>query len=373
MPKLNAHWQQYGLLVLIIAVSLSIYLYAVPCHLIATNDSLDYLSAAESFAHEGNFKSPDGSDYAHWPPLFPMLIAYLDHIQVSLKLFHGLLIGAIGLMLWNLGRHYFKKTLYRYFWLAAVLTNVQFLMISVFLWSELFFLFLLLVNLWTYLHRNQWKYWMFLFMFSGLLLCLQRSAGFFWMAGMGWILVLDKPKEIKNWMLSFVYCAVSVSGLLYWLMTRSKGNNTGFNVWEFDFFVDFGDNLIKIFKVSGAFFLPLGDYSGWLWILLAISIFLLRSYFKKSVTDLFWLIGFYTLGYSLMQNLDVGEIDRYYSVVYPFFFLLILYFMEATLETWAKKPKALFGVLFLIWMTYPLSRTLVNVERWHQRSCWVIK
>jgi len=369
MTKATKLWQQYGLIALIISASLGLFLYALPCELIKTNDSLDYLSAAQSFWTDGTFKSPDGTDYAHWPPLYPIVIALIGQLMISIKLFHGLLIVAIGLMLWNLSAYYLQKPLYRYLWLAAVLTSVQFLMVSVFLWSELLFLLLLLINLKAYLKRTEWKYWMILFVLTGLLMCLQRSAGFFWMAGMGWLLAMDKPKDLKNWVLSFIYCAISVSGLLYWILSKSEGNDTGFDIWEHKFFIDFGDNLLKIFLATGKFFLPLSNFSAWIWVLILVSILWLRKHIDKSITDIFWLMGFYTLGYALMQNLDINEIDRYYAVIYPFFFLLILILIERFAENQSKKVGLGLLIVFLIWMAYPLSRTFVNVERWEERSC----
>jgi len=193
-------------------LSISLSWYGSACGLLLTDDSYQYLSAAKSFLSQGDFRSPDGSYYSYWPPLFPIIISpFVDSlIQVRYVFMITQLVTAFTLL--AIVKDFFPSGLCRLLFFAACTLNVQFIMLCVFLKSDL--IFMMLAWLACYLVAKGDKYSNFYFLFIvGFLLCLQRNAGLFWMTGICVWLLLERELSFSNLLRTALLWIGTTSGL----------------------------------------------------------------------------------------------------------------------------------------------------------------
>jgi hypothetical protein len=358
--------------VIVLLLSIMLEWYGRYCGFILTNDSLQYLSAAKSFGESGKFLSPDGSYYSYWPPLFPVILSMWDDAFVGL-IFSNLLskICIAGVLFW-LSIIFFEKIFYRSVFLIASMLSVYIALISVFVWTELLFLALLLVN--TYFALNQHKrsyfYWL---MVTGFLLCIQRNAGLFWMSGVCLWIVFDKESPfLKNIIKASIVFLISTSGLWIWNVYNTFFLPADFSFYKHSFFQDWPYNMMLIAKTYVNMILPLQNGVMILIVfgsVIGFVLYLLKNYSDRKLLFFISTLVMYTAGYSVMAKLDVYEMDRYFSVVTPMVFLIVIFSAEKFSRVVSLKFQMVLMVVMVCWLAYPLTRTLKNVQFWHERSC----
>jgi hypothetical protein len=109
-------------------------------------------------------------------------------------------------------------------------------------------------------------------------------------------------------------------------------------------------------------------------LLVFIGVIGVVGYILKSRADrklLFFIstIVMYTAGYSVMVKLDVYEMDRYFSVITPMVFLVLIFCAEKVSQVITPKLQLACMVVMVCWLVYPLARTIKNVQFWYERSC----
>lgn len=356
----------------VLMLSIILEWYGRYCGFILTNDSLQYLSAAKSFSESGIFLSPDGSYYSYWPPLFPIILSWWDDPFLTLSFINLLSKVCIAIVLFWLSITFFERTFYRILFLTASMLSVYITLISVFVWTELFFLALLLMNAYFALnyHKKRFFYWLLV---TGFLLCIQRNAGLFWVVGVClWMVFDEKSTFSKNMLRALLFFIVSTSGLWAWNFYNTFFLPANFNFYKHSFFQDWTYNVMLIAETHVNMIIPVHNIitiflvSGFV---IAFVVYMLKS--NKERKFLFfistWII--YTAGYSVMAKLDVYEMDRYFSVITPMFFLLLIFCAEKLLKGFSSKLQLACMVVMVCWLVYPITRTLKNVQFWHERSC----
>jgi hypothetical protein len=356
---------------IILVLSIVLEWYGRYCGFILTSDSLQYLSAAKSFSESGKFLSPDGSSYAYWPPLFPVLLSWGDPFIIvsSLHVVSKIIIATIMLYLAFL---FFQKSLYRIVFLTASLLSVQYIMISVFLWTELLFMCLLFGNAFFALNLKKKKYF-YWFLLTGFLLCLQRNAGLFWVSGVSvWMMVDQENTFLKNFLKATLYFLVSTSGFWAWNIYNTFFIPTDFNFYQHSFLNDWVYNVGLIAQTYVYLIIPLKHIPLSVMVFCTATllvVYILRNSIDRKLLLFVITLATYTAGYSIMPTLDVYEMDRYFSVMTPLIFLMVLLATEKLSQypiTWMKPVMA---ILVVCWLAYPLARTVKNVRSWHDRSC----
>lgn len=164
---------------------LGLFLYMTAPGFAGTGDSRHYLWAAYSWREAGRLLAPDGRLYRYWGPLYPVLLAAFWG-PGALRVLHGAaLLAQLGL--WGrMGRWLLPPG--RALWLPWLLAlSAAALVPAKFVWSETVFgalaagyVFGLLA--WV---RSGRAGWLGLATAVGFLLPLQRTAGFFWLGGVG--------------------------------------------------------------------------------------------------------------------------------------------------------------------------------------------
>ena len=175
----------WPVLVLAGLLQAALFAYATAPGLAGTADSGFYLHAARTLRAAGHLLHPDGSAYRYWPPLYPVLLAGVGG-AAGVRWLHGFCL-IISLVVWSLlGRQ----------WLAggraAVLPlllalGTPWLLVGKFVWGETVFLALFAgyVGALAGGLRTGRGGWLALATALGFLLPLQRTVGFFLLAGMG--------------------------------------------------------------------------------------------------------------------------------------------------------------------------------------------
>ncbi|MDN4164834.1 hypothetical protein QWY31_04935 [Cytophagales bacterium LB-30] len=351
----------------LLALVLVLYGYATWGGLITTQDSLDYLSAAQSFRQSGEFLSPDGSPYAHWPPFYPLLLAIISSIHLPLVVFHAFGLVLITILLYVMARHTFNDLTWRIsFWVLSLL-GVYMLLMAVFVWSELYFTFLLLLLLVVNRLRKYLPWADVFLVLIAFALCLQRSAGFFVLAGLALARVLENPSSVTHWLRIALGAALASSGFLYWQISRSLANASGYNLAAHYFFVDFWHNVGVLLGGLERIFIPFSlPFYGFAF-LFGIHLLLVWKYLDLYAKQIYLILGMYLLGYACMQKLDAGELDRYLAPIVPLVFLVVMQGLEAFQKKFSPIVSKMIIGLVLLLMFYSLARTANNVPRWHER------
>ncbi|WP_210518971.1 hypothetical protein [Hymenobacter terricola] len=207
-------WWSVGLAAL---VQLALFATATGPGLAGTGDSGYYLHAAGTLRTAGHLLNPDGSAYRYWPPLYPALLALGGSLGAARLLQGSCLV--ISLLAWSqLGRSLLPRAVAVVLpWALALST--PWLLVSKFVWAETVFLALFAgyagaLFRWLRIRRAGWGA---LATGLGVLLPLQRTAGFFLLAGVALGLLPEWRKLLpKQRLLLVAHFAISVVGGILW-------------------------------------------------------------------------------------------------------------------------------------------------------------
>ena len=184
LAKGGGRWFWPGL-ALGLLLQLGLYAYATAPGLAGTADTTFYLHAARTLRAAGHLLHPDGSPYRYWPPLYPVLLAAVGSLAGA-RWLHGACL-ALSLVAWSLtGRRWLPAA--RAAALPPLLAlSTPWLVVSKFGWGETVFLALFAGYAGALLGwlRTARGGWLALATALGFLLPLQRTVGFFLLAGVG--------------------------------------------------------------------------------------------------------------------------------------------------------------------------------------------
>ncbi|HEY3402297.1 MAG TPA: hypothetical protein VGK59_02855 [Ohtaekwangia sp.] len=353
------------------SASLALDFYSHSCGLLLTPDSQDYLAAATSFRTDQMLLNQHGSPYVYWPPLFPMILSLFGNPQAAMVWVNFFIKVIIGILLFRIAQKYIRHTGLQLSFMLVTLCGVHLLMISVYLWSELIFLLLVLINFYAALHHRLSRIYFITLLTTGFMICLQRNAGFFYVSAVSvWLLVHQDSSLISRLIISVIFFIVSVSGLSIWHVYVTN-LHLAYRLDDYPFFENISGNTFSLLISLGKFFL-----SGTVGVIIAILIlvasilYALRLQLLKGQLLLaFLIVVTYLPGLAFVEALPNDEMDRFLSVIIPF--LCILIFAAADQLFRHKNPgwRASVLVVLICWNTYSLARTVTNAEIWHIGSC----
>ena len=164
---------------------LALFLYMTGTGLGGTSDSVNYLWAAHTLRAAGRLLAPDGTPYRFWGPLYPMLLAAC-YSPTAVRVLHGAALLVQLVLCHRVGRWFLPPSRAVVLaWVVALSTAV--LVPAKFIWSETVFGALAALYLYALLAwgKNSRMGWLVLATAAGFLLPLQRTSGFFLLAGAG--------------------------------------------------------------------------------------------------------------------------------------------------------------------------------------------
>ena len=210
MVSLFKRWPLLPLLAL-----LGLFLYMTATGFGGTSDSAYYQWAAHTWRESGQLLAPDGRPYRYWGPLYPLLLAGF-YGPTGVRLLHGAALLAY-LWLWaRIGQRLLPASRRGWLpWLVALSAAV--LVPAKYVWSETVFGALGALYFYALLHwtRQNQASWLWLATAAGFLLPLQRTAGFFLLAG-AWAGLLLTGKWRGQWRPLLLHGLGCVAGGLAW-------------------------------------------------------------------------------------------------------------------------------------------------------------
>lgn len=354
----------------IIFIALVIQFYVTQCGLLLTHDSREYLSAAKSFAENGTLTGSDGAPYVFWPPLFPVFLSLFAHPEAVMVWINLVLSGVVGILVARLASQHLSDLRLRTGYLIAWMLGVHQLLISVFLWSELVFLVLLLCFAEQVIRAAHSPRALALAFLLGFLLCLQRNAGLFIVPAAALWLTFNEGNKLRSIGRATVVF-LSTAGGIWWNVANMYGS-VRTRVSDLDYFSAVLDNVLVVTDGIAQSILPFTIFS----IPIALVVFMspiVLIWPTRRLSDHFLLMAliccFYLAGMSVLFQLDPGDADRYSAVILPFLLLMVFRSVE---NIYRKPVKMIRTILFagmICWLAYPLLRTAKNALQWHEVSC----
>jgi hypothetical protein len=348
-------------------------LWTRKCGFLLTPDSYEYLSASRTFKASGFFIGTAGNYYTQWPPLFPIVLSMFADPFAAMVWIQVVCKGIIALVIVFLANRFLKNTSIKIIFFAGVWLSVHMLMISVFLWSEIIFMTLFMVHLFVCLNLTTRPMYYYVMTAVSILFCLQRNAGLFLVFSTAvWMLTDNSLVMEKKRVKAISYTAICTVSLFCWyyynifFMIGSKP------FYERDFFVHTGKNIELILLALNHVFFPFRGKTAVIGGTVISVVFILGCYrhFKAggAVRLLILMVAIYTMGFLAVPNLDIHEMERFFSVILPVFLILVLLFVE---HVFANQLTGIrIAILFLsVWIVYSAVRTGKNALQWHEMSC----
>jgi hypothetical protein len=361
-----------GVALVVLIFSIAIELWVRHCGFLMTPDSFNYISAAKSFKATGVFLSPDGTHFTNWPPLFPVVLSFFEDPAAALSwiyLFCKLILAAF---IFLLAEELLQKPFTKIIYLTTVFLEVHLLLISVFFWSEIIFMMLLLAHVYFSLHEKRNGYYGLLLL-SGFLLCVQRNAGLFWIVSTSaWMMTDHTVLPGRRLTRSVLYVVICSSGLWFWHFYNVFYLQAREAFYRRAFFEGSFHNMELMLSSLGQAFFPvrgfLAEGAGALFT--GVLIFLGRKYIQmKRSHALFALcLVVYTAGFVPIPNLDIHDMERYFAVVFPIFLLFPLLLVERFVAAYPNRV-VLVHVCLVLWLVYPVLRMTKNAMQWREMSC----
>ncbi|GIV32895.1 MAG: hypothetical protein KatS3mg031_0430 [Chitinophagales bacterium] len=362
---------------LVSLIGLALLAYAVnPYGIGISEDSVSYLAAAKSFMEQGKILTLGGYPSTRWAPLYPVILAFLQKLPVSLgdsmTVFNGLLYVFTVWTAWKIMR--FSITIPLLQWAALVSISWSFAWIQAFasMWTEPLFLFLIhfvVLLLFRYYHRSHSGLWFLLGMVTGLAI-LQRYPGIFLLPVVCFF-VFWKTKDLKSLLLATSTAAIALLPISIWLIRNYLLTETltgqriygGYLFWK---------NMLVLADTLTSWFVPVQVPLALRIILvfpplLLLFIWILRSRKLQNNIHLL-LIASYLLILIISYLTDIEEPrDRLLSPVLTSLYVLVFSGLQHLVTSSMRPafPSWIWKAMVLIWLLYPTSRILKNAHHWH--------
>jgi hypothetical protein len=146
-------------------------------------DSVSYLSTARNLVAGNGYRVYEGSYYSLWPPLYPSILACFELLKINsvagIYYLQSVIFAIIVVLSYRIFKAQIRHRILARVGILAVILSVPLLEVTIMLWSELIFAFLILLSalrLVSYLENDQFSE---LLILTGLIsaACMQRYAG----------------------------------------------------------------------------------------------------------------------------------------------------------------------------------------------------
>ncbi len=350
-----------------------------------TFDSENYIYAGENLYHHGYLMRPGNLQYVEWAPGYPALIAFLrffgKDIQQSIFIFHCILIGCSVYFVGKISYPHFNNFyLFTLFFLTIVFSTPLVLDFH-FVWSEGVFIFLsviLFYFLLKYLENKKNKNFLYLILFSALI-SADRQAAIFFIPGVAICLLVLSGKINGRVICNLIlfYFLASLPALL-WVIRNKFVSGEVMPNYEISSQTSFYNHFLWHHDILTSWFVPdeIPVYLRMIcfYLIALLSIFF---YFKKIKNELLskkiFISGFIIFtSYYLLTFLFCSRVghpffdeERILSIVYIFGMLSVFLFLDSIFLIIPFKKQQLILITLALWMSYPIVRTIYNVNFWH--------
>lgn len=366
----------YGILLSVLIPTLFIHWYAYGQGLILTPDSYHYLSASKSFWNGGDLLDTNGKSFLFWPPLFPIVISIFSSPQEQLVWMNMLMIFLISIPVFKITTRVIQSTPLVILCFISVLFGVHLLLIASFFWTELVFLCFVLFFINNLLKSRENQKLFYTAIIFGFLMCLQRNAGLFIAMGASiWLFIQNRNLKYKLYSPLLFFILVSSGSIVWNLYVWFYLPHPHFNFSE-DLFQNAIDNYRSLCYAIVNVFLPIKHLPIPIFLLgsAAFIYFFRKKIFKSSSFQLLFSVSFvylFFLSLILVINIAgfriyIGDGERFISVVIPFLSIMFFKVFDDLANPKTKLTKRIVIFLLVLWLVYPVSRTVKNAAQWHE-------
>jgi hypothetical protein len=378
----------------IIFLGTGLVFYAVFYGVGLTNDSRNYLFAAQTFKEQGELLMLGNRPFTEWVPLFPVVLSLFSKSALVLSSYIQPLIFGLTLWIWTkiISKLITNKTL-QVICLTSIAFATPLILIHSFLWSEGLFLLLLslqILVLYQYLKIQKISILVWLIII-GFFYCLQRNTGVFFTLGIALVILLFSKRKISvSICLSIVYGLISSLGFLAWNVRSYFVAQENFESGGNLFIRGFWENALLYFETLTTWFLP-SQIPFWLrFVILLLTFFVLilklndrrdtthpianMKTMNFSIKEYYFLSillisGIYLMIMLLLRPSMVVDSERFLALIYPCVFVLLFSLIDFLFQRNKQNGfKKIVVVCLIIWLIYPFSRSLKNTHNWHTKQ-----
>lgn len=360
--------------------------YTNSCGLYSTHDSKFYLQAARMMQEEGRFELFYSAVFSHWPPLYPFILSFFTQLPALYTFLHtSCLLLSFGLWL-SMSRQILRKSYTRNLYAALLGLSTPWLLVGHFVWSEAVFILLFSAYLYFLLRFMATENSFFLVAATpfAFLLPWQRVAGVFVFMGVAAGVVLFYfPLFKKHWQKWVLHGLLSSFSFVSWfayttfvLEGRSLRDALGAAAIAASILQSVQDYLQTFSRWLVPEIIPdLLSFSLVVAFLVVPIFFIDRKTMRGRITGFLWsMMLVYLLLYISAPAIsaEVGGIDeteRFLSVIYPVFFLSLLFSVEQFSASKKPKLRRFLLTFIIIWLLYPTMRFVKNAHFFHVRKC----
>ncbi len=355
-----------------IAFGLTVILHAILPHGIGlSEDSISYLSAANSLYDSYKMIDIDGTPFVSWAPLYPLIIALLKFlsfkIESSLAIFNVLVYALTILTSWLLMQQSIGKTFFRIACLLSIVFSFTILQVYSSALSEALFLLLLnLVILIILRMRKERGIADFILLaLTVALAMLQRYAGVFLML----FIILSFFSNCKSQFALRILIIIMLSAIIpigIWLLRNLlvADTLTGFRSCNIE---RLGNNLITLAETFTSWALPMNiPLRGRLMIFIPVIYAAWKGAVKNRIQAWFILAYLSLLAFCYFVFSFEEPRDRLLSPVFIPFFVLTFSGLELIAEKTITQKVII--IMVCVWMAYPVFRTFKHARIWHDEG-----
>jgi len=333
-----------------------------------SSDSIWIRSLAENFRAGNGLTGLDGDELIYWVPLYPLILSLssenFDLFALIINFF-----AIIGVFILASLTYHKEQELAngKLFYSTSLLLSTPLLMISVFLWTETVFLFLLLLFVYglnAYL-ESQNKFYLIIWLISGWLMLVLRNAGIFFIPGILIWITIQKNRTLNNKITLISLILLMCSGFLTWniykIIIQSNLNVLTELIPVFKPL----NNVLLISNEIGKYIIP--DIGYYLSGLVGAGLLGYLIYRAVKLTDSliglnYFMILTYLFTFVIIPP-DPSEISRYLAPVIPFVFIastriMSLFYSSKKINPWIS------GITILGIYSYFFIRIIKNSFVW---------
>ena len=341
-----------------------------------TADSHHYLNVAEQIYQNGFISIWKNRQLVYWPPLYPFILSTITGFEDSshIRLLHFLVAASI-LFIWHfISIEVFPVWKKQLIYMVLLAISTHFLMISVFVWSELIFLLLfslVILSVKKFVDTQNIK-WLWISIAPAFLMLIERNAGIFILSPMYLSFFVFKIIQRRQFRTVAIYFIVSISGFLIWNVKNVFVESRLYLIYELvPYFTPFKNLKLVLNDIGSVIYPALMIYPFSILITIVILSIMLYRVFYSSKNLFLKILLFTSMCYLCIWIIIPGDhsnMGRFISVIIPIFLLLVIW---VVFNSWIRLRKIFKYVIICAIFIYSSARILNNSLLWGGKSDYI--